>query len=768
MGVVNYFKEKFGKVPTGEVAVTKSQLTGLSFLPYNPDDLVRAKGKGLRLYQEMTREPFIKAALLQKKTKLLKVGWDVIPASKDPKHMEQAAFIKWNLGTRLAGTFSRDLYEMCDALDNGFSVSEKVFEIVEEGKWKDKVAYKNLKSKNPDFFDFDTDDYGNLKKDGLLLSNPILGSHQKPLNASKFVIFAYLMRYENLYGQSDLRAAYRAYWLKDTAWKLRAIYMERFAGNNLKGKYPAKDEASKDKLLELFRTWQQETGIAIPDTCEVEVLNMATSSKSEYEATIADCNKEIQIGILGQVLTMDTGPKGNGSRALGQIHGGVLDDFVWFLDEIIKADVNLQIIRPLIDLNWETDEYPTWTFKSREGFDGEKFSRTLLNLAKIPDMDIPVRWAKEKYRIPEAEEGEAVIKTILPGAFSGGSLPQVQPVAQVVSKGNKGKAAKMAEPTPLNPPLVRGEGDIQGGDLQPLNKFELFAELPRIEEETENLVKEAKDASVPIYEAIKADILRQVKKKQVFENEDFDAIEKITVNIGPLKQLMADSFLKARLMGAGDIVKQAGIEKEKFAEEFVPDAALSALAKKTGMSKAEFDALAAEVKAQAFTVAGLEKATIDREAKTLLMQSLKEGDDFKAFNFKLGEKFIKYAMPVYGGVGAVGDVMLDYHAETVFRTGVMDAYNEGRYEQLLDPDVNEVFPAMFLSAVLDGRQRVLHGQADNLTFMVTDPIWRKLRPPNGYNCREVIIPISKWDFTREMLSSYSDIPKGYPDAGFGG
>ena len=750
--VVNYFKEKLGKVPTGEVAVTKSLLTGLNFLPYNPDDLVRSKGKGLRLYQEMTREPFIKAALLQKKTKLLKVGWDVIPASKDPKHIEQAAFIKWNLGTRLAGTFSRDLYEMCDALDNGFSVSEKVFEIVEEGKWKDKAAYKNLKSKDPDFFDFDTDDYGNLKKDGLLLSNPILGSHQKPLNASKFVIFSYLMRYENFYGQSDLRAAYRAYWIKDTSWKLRCIYIERFSGNNLKGTYPKNDTAAKDKLLEIFRTWKTETGIAIPEGTEIEVLQLATSSDSEYERAINSCNKEIQIGILGQVLTMDTGEKGNGSRALGQIHGGVLDDFVWFLDEIIKADVNLQIIRPLIDLNWETDEYPTWTFKSREGFDGEKFSRTLLNLAKIPDMDIPIRWAKEKYRIPEAENGEAVIKAIQPGAFGGGSLPPVPP-------------AKLEEASPSpQPSPTRGEGVF----VRELNKFELFAELTKIDEETEALVKESKDASVPIYEAIKADILKQVKKKQVFENEDFDAIEKITVNIGPLKQLMADSFLKARLMGAGDIVKQAGIEKEKFAEEFVPDAALSALAKKVGVSKSEFNTLASEVKARAFTVAGLEKSTIDKEVKTLLLQSLKEGDDFKAFNFKLNEKFVKYATPVYAGVGAVGDTIVDFHAETVFRNGVMDAYNEGRHEQLLDPDVMEIFPSMMLSVVRDGRVRPLHRKADGLTFMVDDPIWRKLRPPNGHNCREVLIPISKWDFTRDMLSTRADIPRGYPEAGFGG
>ena len=766
MNIINYFQEKFGKVPTGEVAVTKSQLTGLSFLPYNPDDLVRAKGKGLKLYQEITREPFIKAALLQKKTKLLKVGWDVIPASKDPKHIEQAAFIKWNLGTRLAGSFSRDLYEMCDALDNGFSVSEKVFEIVEKGKWKDKAAYKNLKSKNPDFFDFDTDDFGNLKKDGLLLSNPILGYHQKSLNASKFVIFAYLMRYENLYGQSDLRAAYRAYWLKDTAWKLRAIYMERFAGNNLKGQYPAKDEKSKEKLLELFRTWQQETGIAIPDTCEVEVLQMATSSKSEYEATIADCNKEIQVGILGQILTMDTGAKGNGSRALGQVHSGVLDDFVWFLDEIIKADVNLQIIRPLIDLNWETDEYPTWTFKSREGFDGEKFSRTLLNLSRITGMDIPIRWAKEKYRIPEPEKDEEVIKGIQLGVAGGGSQQHPAAVAAPPDNSNGKKppapaAAKMKE---LSPSSFEGKGVY----FREFNKFELFAELTKIDEETEALVKESKDASVPIYEAIKADILKQVEKKKIFETGDFDAIEKVTINIGPLKQLMADSFLNARLIGRSDIMKQAAIEEDKFAEEFIPDKALAALAKKIGMTKSEFNALSSEVKAQAFTVAGLEKSTIDKEVKSLLLQSLKEGDDFKAFNFKLNEKFIKYATPVYAGVGAVGDTIVDFHAETVFRNGVMDAYNEGRHEQLLDPDVMEIFPAMMLSAVRDGRTRPLHLKADGLIFMVDDPIWRTLRPPNGHNCREVLIPISKWDFTRDMLSSRVDIPRGYPEAGFGG
>ncbi|MCK4786217.1 MAG: DUF935 family protein [Desulfobacteraceae bacterium] len=737
------------KVSTGEVATISSMMTGLSIMSYNPDDLVRSKGKGIKVYQEMIRDSHVKAALKQKKSKLLKIGWEVVPASDNKVHQEQAAFVKWNLETRLAGAFNRDLFEMLDALDCGFSVSEKVFEIMDSGKWKGKAAYKNIKSKDPLYFDFKTDDYGNLEKKGLLLSTGGFSAAPKGLPVDKFIIVSNDMRYENFYGSSDLRAAYRPYWLKDTAWKLRAIYMERFAGNNLKGKYPKNDEKAKDKLLEIFQAWQSETGIAIPEGVEIEVLQLATSSKSEYESTIDDCNKEIQVAIIGQTLTMDTGEKGNGSRALGQVHHDVLADAVWFLDSVLTSDVNIQAIRHLVDLNWDTEEYPTWRFKSREGIDNEAYTRTINNLLEA-GADISENHVLDKLRIPK----------VLPGEKKLVFIPKPGPPA---TEAQPEKMGEQDSPSP-QPSPPGGEGEY----LRELNRFELFAELPRIEKETDELVSQAKETSVPIYEGIRDDILKQVEKRKVFDNGGFEVIEKITVNIGPLKQLLADTFLKARLMGRADILKQAAVKPSKFAEEYVPDEALAALAKKTGISKADFDALAAEVKAQSFTVAGLEKATIDKEVKTLLMQSLKAGDDFKAFNFKLGEKFIKYAMPVYGGVGAVGDTILDYHAETIFRNGVMDAYNEGRHEQLLDPDVSEIFPAMRLSAVRDGRTRPIHAMADGLTFMVNDPVWRRLRPPNGHNCREVLIPISKWDFTREMLSKPGDIPQGYPDAGFGG
>lgn len=752
------FAEEQKAPPMGEAAAAgQAVFQNLKLMPYNPDDLVRSKAKGLKIYQEMVREPYIKAPLLQKKTKVLNIGWDIQAASKEAKDIEIAAFVKWNLSTQLGGSFKRDILEMLDALDTGFSVSEMVYGIAPEGKYKGKVVIKNIKSKDPYYFDFETDPFGNLGPRGLVL-NSTAGGKQN-LDVNKFVIFSFLMRYENFYGNSDLRAAYRAYWIKDTAWKLRCVYMERYSGNNLKGKYPKNDPTAKAALLEIFKTWQQETGIALPEGVEVDVLNIATSSMSEYERSIADCNKEMQIGILGQTLTMDVGAGGTGSRALGQVHEGVVDDFVLFLDEILSDDINRQVVRPLVDYNFNTDRYPTWNFKNREGFDGEAFSRTVMNLARLKGLNIPLRWVKEKYRIPEPEKGEGIIEELQLGSGfqpppNGDAPTEPQPEAAPQPEPKPQKAAVKMSETPTGP------------YFRELDKFEKFAELPRIDRETAALIKKTKEASAPVYDELKVSILSQVEKKAIIENKDYAALERLVVNIGGLRELLADSMLKANIMGRADIAKLADTP-EKHSEDYTPDKALSALARKTGLTRKEFDSLTDEMKGRAMTVAGLEKAAIEKEVKTLLLQAIKNGDDLKAFKFRLNEAFIKYSMPVYGDIGAVGQAVLDHHAETVFRTNVMDAYNQGRREALQDPVVEEAFPAWEYSAILDGRTRDSHAAMDGKIFMANDPVWNRITPPNGYNCRCVLIPINKYDFTREMLSSSAEVPGDFPDSGFG-
>ncbi len=323
----------------------------------------------------------------------------------------------------------------------------------------------------------------------------------------------------------------------------------------------------------------------------------------------------------------------------------------------------------------------------------------------------------------------------------------------------------------------RSGGDI-GAFAEPpehgLSRSEILSELPRIKQETDALVEEVKAAAVPLYEEIKKSVIKQITKSRLIEELNYEAIEKITIRPGGLKTVFAEGFLKAYLMGRVDIAKlSAGLvarEVEEFAESADIAKEFFSLSREAGLSKKQLNEIIAHIKGKATTLVGIEKAALDKEIKKLFLSTFKNKESKDYFIHHLNEFFSKYLAPKYTKVGAVVDVLSDYQIETILRTGLMDSYNEGRVEALNEPEILEAFPARGISEILDGRTRASHAAAQRkrLVFMSTDTIWRKITPPNGYNCRGVIVPISKFDFTREMLSSPSDIPAGYPDQGFGG
>ena len=727
---------------------------------FNPDDLV--KSKGILIYKHMTREPFIKAALMQKKTALLSVPWDVKPASQDPEHLKHARFIKYVL-KNIAGGFQRDLFEMCDALDCGYAIMEKIPAIVASGEWAGKVVYSALKSKDPEYFAFNFDQYMNLRPDiGVVMLLAADGRVYVGLPPEKFFVFSYLKRYENWYGTSDLRATYRAFWIKDTAWKLRSVYMERFSGKNLKGKYPRNKEANQNKeaLLAIFRAWQNETGIAIPNDLEVEAMEVAVSSESEYSRSISDCNKEISIGILGEALTVDEGKK-TGSRNMGEIHKEVADLQVLFLDAVLTSDINEQLVRQIIDINFAAvDAYPEFFFFPREDYDPVAFGQFLTSMQEI-GMPLSKNWIQLRTRMPEpAGPGD----TLIPIAAASATAPK------------PANASSLENQTSFSEKKVAGGSP--GPYYRPLDKHEQFAEVQNIDKQTMALVAGAKAQASPAYLKIKAAILDQVQKKQVLENKDFEAAAKISVNTKPLQEVFQQTLLTADLMGRASAVKNIknqgfsikGLVK-KFAESdnwenidapVGPEEAVKYFSGKIPMTKEEYQALIDAKYQQAFYVAGLEKTQITKDVQNLLTQALKNGWDYKKFKFELDRTFDEYAKSNWEQQGTTSEKITDAHAETVFRTNIMDAYNQGRKEVLSDPDVMEDFPAWMLSCILDGRTRPWHADMDGATFLANDPIWDRITPPNGYNCREVIVPINKYDFTTDMLWDESDIPSDYP------
>lgn len=121
-------------------------------------------------------------------------------------------------------------------------------------------------------------------------------------------------------------------------------------------------------------------------------------------------------------------------------------------------------------------------------------------------------------------------------------------------------------------------------------------------------------------------------------------------------------------------------------------------------------------------------------------------------------------------MGAVRDWTRAY-AETVWQTNAATANNEGRYKQMLDPEVEEVLPSLELIGVDDFSERPNHAAARGLIAPTKHPVWNRFRPPLGYNCRHGVNPVSIFELERRGIGRGEvfyppNWAQAHPDPGF--
>lgn len=112
------------------------------------------------------------------------------------------------------------------------------------------------------------------------------------------------------------------------------------------------------------------------------------------------------------------------------------------------------------------------------------------------------------------------------------------------------------------------------------------------------------------------------------------------------------------------------------------------------------------------------------------------------------------------------------YADTVFRTNVANAYNQGRITQADDPELADIIVGFRYDGVDDWRTRDNHRAGFGTIAPTDDPLWNTFRPPNGYNCRCSLEFVSR--FEAERLGLWKDdklVPRYtsshlHPDPGF--
>ncbi len=431
------------KVDFREISLTGSKYYhSVSTPDYNPDELVGRKG--LEIYKKMRDDDQVKAVLTMKKFARLMTPWEVQPASQDAMDVEIAEFIKTNF-QNLEGTFEDNLLNIFTALDFGFSLTEKIWYRIEKGQFAGKIGLKSLKTREPFYYQFESDNFGNLRKDGIIYCGP--GSYENEVKGNdenviqslnnyiygrrlpidKFVIYSYNREFSNHYGRSDLRGAYRSWWSKELLIRFMNMYMERFGMPTHVAKVPkSMSKPDKEKLQVVLDRVQSKYSIVITEDVAIELLNAGTGGEGSFRESIEMHNKFISRSILVPDLMGFNTMSGGGSYALGKKH---FDVFLWILQklgrDLEETVIGEQIIKQLVDYNYSNvEDYPKFKFESITA-EGTATRANIIQMGVAGGFINPEEeWIREYLALPKADPSKplGMPKEQLPGGL--GMVPE--------------------------------------------------------------------------------------------------------------------------------------------------------------------------------------------------------------------------------------------------------------------------------------------------------------------------------------------------------
>ena len=178
------------------------------------------------------------------------------------------------------------------------------------------------------------------------------------------------------------------------------------------------------------------------------------------------------------------------------------------------------------------------------------------------------------------------------------------------------------------------------------------------------------------------------------------------------------------------------------------------------------DVAADYLKTKAFKVTGDISAATVKTIQNVLMEGVKTSKTFadskKAIYKALESEGLLTEEDVRDALGTVTVKDTKARMETIVRTNTFEAINEARYQFFSDPEMDGFVEALEYSAVMDDRTTDICQQLDGQTFGIDDEIWATYRPPNHFNCRSILVPVTARDtWTR------SDDPSVLPQKGFG-
>lgn len=327
----------------------------------NPDDLVARKG--LPIYAQMRVDEQVKAVMQFKRDAINARGYTFKfseGSSLSPDEQKARIGVYCRIIERTCGSFEDALNGIATGRDFGFSLTEKVFGTVTvDGKAY--IGINRLVLRDPNSFEFVTDDYGLLTE-----CRQIAGGKKQPIDLHKFVHYVHAPEFDQYYGRSDLREAYRSWYAKDQLIRLWSMYLERFAGGfGIAKRGPESNlqygTAEYTSLQNAMANLKGTSSMILPKGIELEVVMPAATDQYERAIVFHDLAIAKSLLVPNLLGISHTGQTGAYSQSQTQ-----LEAFFWTINadtKRLEACLNEQLFTDLGDQNWGDGEYPSFAFK---------------------------------------------------------------------------------------------------------------------------------------------------------------------------------------------------------------------------------------------------------------------------------------------------------------------------------------------------------------------------------------------------------------------
>ncbi|TCS38516.1 phage gp29-like protein [Paucimonas lemoignei] len=366
-----------------EVSIIARQLILGSFdrlLPSDDTILTRGGGTamGLKLYDELERDPKVWETLQKRKLALTSRNWKAAPPEGDTSRIAKKAADMVTAQLRNL-SFDQLTTNMLDATLKGISSHE----IMWKRDGREIVAAEAIDFE-PWVLQFklnpDEDEY-RFARCGVRLLTPRNSGDGEKVPHRKFVLHRFGARYNNPWG---LGLGTRLFWpvfFKRQGIQFWLSFAERFGTPVPVGKYPNNATvAEKSTLKAALRAFQQEAAIMVPQGMEVTLLEAARSGIDTYERLCKYMDDQIAGVVLGK-----SGGIGSGGQLAANIN---VENEVRL--ELTKADGDLlsdtlmsQLVRWIVDYNMPGAPYPTVYRIIEEPADLDKLASTKKKLYEM-------------------------------------------------------------------------------------------------------------------------------------------------------------------------------------------------------------------------------------------------------------------------------------------------------------------------------------------------------------------------------------------------